>query len=108
MANITVVGSGGWGTAIATLLNNKNHNVSLWSWKQEECETIRRDGENKEFLPGVKISEKINLTSDISCVADKDLIVLVSPSKVIISIICFVASNFVCHYAFRATHLSRI
>ena len=27
MANITIVGSGGWGTAIATLLNNKNHNV---------------------------------------------------------------------------------
>lgn len=83
MADITIVGSGGWGTAIATLLNNKNHNVSLWSWKQKECEAIRRDGENKEFLPGVKISEKINLTSDISCVADKDLIVLVSPSKVI-------------------------
>ncbi|MBE7052984.1 MAG: NAD(P)H-dependent glycerol-3-phosphate dehydrogenase [Ruminococcaceae bacterium] len=83
MANITVVGSGGWGSAIATLLNDKNHNVTLWSWKQEECDAIRRDGENKEYLPGIKISEKINLTSDISCVSGKDLIVLVSPSKVI-------------------------
>ena len=83
MANITVVGSGGWGSAIATLLNEKNHDVTLWSWKQEECDAIRRDGENKEFLPGVKISERIHLTSDISCVADKELVVLVSPSKVI-------------------------
>ncbi|MBE7037975.1 MAG: NAD(P)H-dependent glycerol-3-phosphate dehydrogenase [Ruminococcaceae bacterium] len=83
MKKITVVGSGSWGTAIAVLLNDKGYNVTLWSWKQEECDAIQNDGENKEFLPGIKIDEKIKLTSDISCVADKDLIVLVSPSRVI-------------------------
>jgi len=83
LKKITVVGSGSWGTAIAVLLNDKGYNVTLWSWKQEECDAIQNDGENKEFLPGIKIDEKIKLTSDISCVADKDLIVLVSPSRVI-------------------------
>lgn len=83
LKKITVVGSGSWGTAIAVLLNDKGHDVTLWSWKKEECDRIRKDKENKEFLPGIKIDEKIKLTSDMSCVKDKDLVVLVSPSKVI-------------------------
>lgn len=83
MKKITVVGSGSWGTAIAILLNDKKHDVTLWSWQKSECEAIERDGENKEFLPGVKVDKNIKLTSDISCVKDKDLIVLVSPSRVI-------------------------
>lgn len=83
MANIAVIGSGGWGTAVAIHLDGKGYDVTLWSWKQEECDNILRDGENKEFLPGVKVSDTIRLTSDISCVKEKDLVVLVSPSKVI-------------------------
>lgn len=83
MINIAVIGSGGWGCAVSALLEYRGHNVTLWSWKQEECDAIKRDGENKEFLPGIAISPKINLTSDISCAKGKDLIVLVSPSKFI-------------------------
>ncbi len=83
MPNIAVIGSGGWGTAVAIHLNKKDYNVTLWSWKQEECDNIKRDKENKEFLPGVQVPDSISLTSDISCVKDKDLVVLVSPSKVI-------------------------
>ena len=83
MTNIAVIGSGGWGTAVAIHLDGKGYDVTLWSWKQEECDNILRDGENKEFLPGVKVPDTIKLTSDISCVKDKDLVVLVSPSKVI-------------------------
>jgi len=83
VVNIAVIGSGGWGTAVAIHLDGKGYDVTLWSWKQEECDNILRDGENKEFLPGVKVPDTIKLTSDISCVKDKDLVVLVSPSKVI-------------------------
>ncbi len=83
MKNIAVIGSGGWGCAASSLLNDNGCNVTLWSWKKEESEAIKRDGENKEFLPGIKISEKINLTSDISCVKNKDLIVLASPAKAV-------------------------
>ena len=31
---IAVIGSGGWGTAIAILLSSRGHNVYLWSWIQ--------------------------------------------------------------------------
>ena len=47
MANIAVIGSGGWGTAVAIHLDGKGYDVTLWSLKQEECDNILRDGENK-------------------------------------------------------------
>lgn len=48
---IAVIGSGGWGTAIAILLSSRGHNVYLWSWIQEETDRLKKDRENKEFLP---------------------------------------------------------
>ena len=36
MAKISILGSGGWGTAIAVMLAKENHDVILWSYKEEE------------------------------------------------------------------------
>ena len=81
--DIAVVGSGSWGTAISVLLEKNGHSVTLWSWKKEESDALKRDRENKEFLPGILLGDNISYTSDISCVAGKELIVLVTPSSVI-------------------------
>ncbi len=81
--NIAVVGSGSWGTAISVLLERNGHNVTLWSWRQEESDALRSNKENKEFLPGIHLGDNISYTSDISCVEGKELIVLVTPSSVI-------------------------
>jgi glycerol-3-phosphate dehydrogenase (NAD(P)+) len=81
--DIAVIGSGGWGTAAAVHLNKLGHKVSLWSWLKEESDTLRKDLENKQFLPGVALPSDIVFTDDISCVEGKDLIVLVTPSKAI-------------------------
>lgn len=81
--NIAVIGSGGWGTAAAIQLNKNGHKVTLWSWMEEESQNLKKDLENKDFLPGISIPDSIEFTSDISCVNGKDLVVLVTPSKVI-------------------------
>ncbi len=80
---IVVVGSGGWGTAVSIHLSDLGHDVTLWSWQKSESEALRKNLENKDFLPGVKINPSINFTSDISCVRGKNIVVLVTPSKVI-------------------------
>ena len=80
MADICVLGSGGWGTAVALLLNDNGHKVTLWSYLEKECEELKKNRENKPFLPGVAIPEEICLTSDIACCRDKDLIVIAAPS----------------------------
>ena len=83
-SKISVIGSGGWGTAIAVLLKKNGHDVTLWSWCEEESRAIRENGENKEFLPGVKLPDGIIYTSDIKKAAESaELIVLASPSHAI-------------------------
>lgn len=81
MKKISVIGSGGWGTALAIVLNNNGNDVTLWSFKKEEAENIIKDRENKEFLPGVKIPESINVTYNLEDVSDSDIAVLAVPSK---------------------------
>ena len=80
MSNICVLGSGGWGTAIAMLLLENNHNVTLWSFTQDECDTISENRENTRCLPGIKIPEEIKLTADINACLNQDVIVIATPS----------------------------
>lgn len=83
MANVSVIGSGGWGTAIAILLAKQGHEVILWSYLKEESEALRTYRENKPFLPGVALPENIQFTSDLSACANADLIVTATPSHAI-------------------------
>jgi glycerol-3-phosphate dehydrogenase (NAD(P)+) len=60
-----VLGSGGWGTAIALLLSqNPNHRVRLWSAHAASAIEIRKTRENVRLLPGVPIPESIQITDD--------------------------------------------
>lgn len=80
MAKISVVGSGGWGTANAVLLANNGHDVLLWSYFEDESRELENNRENTQFLKGIKIPESVKFTSDISKCSDADLIVMASPS----------------------------
>ena len=78
---ISVIGSGGWGTAIASLLNRNSHEVTLWSYLKEESENLKKYKENKPFLPGIALPDSINFTSDLEEAAQNDIIFMVTPSK---------------------------
>ncbi len=81
---IAVIGSGSWGSAVTSLLASKGYKVYLWSWKEEETLNLRRDRENKEFLPGVMLDGDITFSNDMQeCVEDAELIVLATPSHAI-------------------------
>lgn len=77
----TVLGDGAWGTALAMVLTQNGHDVTLWAAFQENVEAILRDGENKRFLPGVKLPSSLHVTQDIQTAANSDLLVLASPSQ---------------------------
>lgn len=77
--NIAVIGSGGWGTALALLLHNNGNSVTLWSYEKQESDKLRAALENP-FLPGVSLPADLLFTNDSACVADKDLVVMATPS----------------------------
>jgi len=81
---IGVIGAGSWGIALAYLLTNNGHDVTVWSRRKETCEKLKKDHGNKEKLEGVVLPESVIYTSDMKeAVEDKDIIVLVVPSAVV-------------------------
>lgn len=84
MARISVLGAGSWGTALALLLHNNGHEVILWSALGEEIDVLREKRENVSKLPGVKIPEAIDITTDLErSLRDADMAVLAVPSPYI-------------------------
>jgi glycerol-3-phosphate dehydrogenase (NAD(P)+) len=80
---IGVIGAGSWGTALANLLARKGYPIDLWVFEPEVREQIEQDRENKVFLPGVRLSEKIFPTNEMKrAVSAKQLVVVVVPSHV--------------------------
>lgn len=65
MKKIGVLGAGSWGTALTWLLTNNGHEVTLWSIMEAEVEMLRTKREHTSKLPGVKLQESIQLTSNL-------------------------------------------
>ncbi len=84
MARISVIGSGSWGSAMAIMLAENGHGITLWSYLEEECENLKKYGENKPFLPGVMFPEGVEFTCDLSrCCEDADIIIMATPSHAV-------------------------
>lgn len=87
MANIVILGSGGFGLSLAvTAVLSGKHKVTVWSKFQDEIDEIRKNGEHKTKLPGVKLPEEIELTSDISCIKGCDILIFGIPSSFVRSV----------------------
>ncbi len=80
MATVVVLGAGGWGTALAVMARRMGHTVTLWSPFEEEIDSIRRHGQHLKLLPGIAVSPSIALTTDISCAAGAELLIMAVPS----------------------------
>ncbi|MCM1173836.1 MAG: NAD(P)H-dependent glycerol-3-phosphate dehydrogenase [Blautia sp.] len=81
MADISIIGAGSWGTALALLLYRNGHRVTVWSIMEQEIEMLEKEHEHKEKLPGVKLPEDMVFTTDLeAAVTGKDVLVLAVPS----------------------------
>jgi len=81
MAKVGIIGAGSWGIALALLLHNNGHEVTVWSIVEEEIVMLNREREHKDKLPGVKLPEAILFTTDLEMATKgMDLLVLAVPS----------------------------
>lgn len=88
---IAVLGAGSWGTALAILLSRNGATTHLWGL-QQEIDALIRDGENKQFLPGIKFPEGLLPTTDLNqAIASADEVLVVVPSHVFSSLLKTIA-----------------
>ncbi len=74
---IAILGAGAFGLSLAVILDGMGHSVTL---RSRHCEDLLRERENRQKLPGIRISEKIEITSDIACVREKELVIAAVPT----------------------------
>jgi glycerol-3-phosphate dehydrogenase (NAD(P)+) len=78
---VSVIGAGGWGTALAIILNERHNDVMLWEYFTDYARVLERKRENIKFLKGVKIPAKIRITTDLKqSVESAEVVVLAVPS----------------------------
>lgn len=83
MTTVGVIGAGSWGTALAKLLGEAGHAVTLWAHNPDVSSAIQHTRENSVYLPGFELPASVRATSDLEeAVARKDVLLSVSPSHV--------------------------
>ena len=80
MAKASVLGAGAWGTALAMLLSDNGHEVTLWSPFAEQTEELRRTRKSAA-LGEVELPESLCFTSDLKEAAEgRELLVFATAS----------------------------
>lgn len=76
-----VLGAGSWGTALAQVLADNGFHTSLWARNAELVAELNRDRENKRYLPGLALSERLTAMADVGeALAAAELVAIVVPS----------------------------
>jgi len=94
VTKVAVVGAGSWGTALATVLSKKHHDVCLWAFESEVAEQINEGRENISYLPGIELPENLRSTAELATAIEGSEVVLsVSPAQVVGSVMAEAAPH---------------
>lgn len=86
--NVTILGAGSWGTALAHLLANKGHHVTLWDRDNELTSQIHEFHINRKYIPDTLLNTAIKATSSISdATAHADWIIIAVSSDGVRSVV---------------------
>jgi glycerol-3-phosphate dehydrogenase (NAD(P)+) len=78
--NITIIGAGAWGTALAITLA-ASHRVTLWARDAAQIEAMRVTRYNQHYLPDILLPANVELCSDFSvALAAADLAIIAVPT----------------------------
>ena len=76
---ITMLGSGAWGTALANLLCDNGHRVTLWSRTEEKAAAMRETRKNPR-LQGVTLHPALEISGSLDPVRESEMVVFATPS----------------------------
>ena len=82
MKRAAVLGAGSWGTTFAKVLADAGCDVALHARRPELVQAITEDGENRDYLPGIRLPSAVRATGDAAEALDgADVVVLAVPSQ---------------------------
>ena len=80
MANISLLGCGAWGSAIAQTLADNGHTISAWHYKSNLVDAMQKDRHHAK-LKNLVFNDNISFDSNIeSCLLNPKLVVIAVPS----------------------------
>ncbi|MGH7742808.1 MAG: 2-dehydropantoate 2-reductase N-terminal domain-containing protein, partial [Candidatus Eiseniibacteriota bacterium] len=71
MSRVAILGAGSWGTTLAVHLAGAGHDVSLWGRNGAELAQIERTRENRKFLPGITLPERVKVRAELEAALDQ-------------------------------------
>lgn len=84
---VTVLGTGGWGLTLGQVLNDNGHQVSFWTFSQQEVDLLSTEHQYKDKLPGVIFPDSFTYTTDMNkALEGAELVLIVVPSQVMANV----------------------
>ncbi len=77
--NITLLGAGAWGTALAIAFA-ESHRVTLWSREEDVAVDLLAHRENRRFFPGYRLPDSVRVVTDFSAaIGEAELLIVATP-----------------------------
>jgi len=84
MKNLTIIGAGSWGTALAIVLAPRFERVRLWVYEGDLADRMRQTRENDIYLPGCRVPEKVQIVTALAeAMAGAEVVLTVVPSHLV-------------------------
>jgi glycerol-3-phosphate dehydrogenase (NAD(P)+) len=94
MERVAVLGDGAWGTALSMVLVERGAAVIQWSWSAERATELQTSRQNRKYLPGYKMPDRVTVTHDPAAFGHADLVVCAVPSRYLREVLTTLAPHF--------------
>jgi glycerol-3-phosphate dehydrogenase (NAD(P)+) len=82
MTQLTIIGAGAWGTALATVVQRAGNRATLWARDPAIADAINTRHENPVYLPGISLDPTIRATAEVAAaLSGAEAVLVVVPAQ---------------------------